>query len=78
MLIRRLDSSIKIRLRVQAARHGRSMEEEAREILRRGVMETEPRPNLADSIRKHVLPFGGIDLPLPKREAVRTPPRFDK
>ena len=77
MLIRRLDSTIKIRLRIQAARHGRSMEEEAREILRRGLMETEPQPNLADSIRKHILPFGGVDLAIPKREPVRTPPNFD-
>jgi len=30
--IRRLDEAVKSRLRIRAARHGRSMEEEAREI----------------------------------------------
>ena len=38
--IRNLDDSLKHRLRVQAAEHGRSMEEEAREILRRAVGKT--------------------------------------
>ncbi len=46
--IRRLDDNVKARLRVQAAKHGRSMEEEAREILKVGlatqaVRETESR-----------------------------------
>ena len=35
--IRNLDDDVKARLRVRAAEHGRSMEEEAREILRRAV-----------------------------------------
>src|SRR5215216_2944498 len=37
ILIRRLDESTKARLRIRAAQHGRSMEEEAREILRQAV-----------------------------------------
>lgn len=37
LTIRNLDEDVKQRLRVQAARHGRSMEAEAREILARGV-----------------------------------------
>ena len=32
--IRNLDESVKARLRIRAAQHGRSMEEEARHILR--------------------------------------------
>ena len=34
IVIRRLDDSVKARLRLRAAEHGRSMEEEAREILK--------------------------------------------
>ena len=34
MTIRNLDEQLKARLRVQAAQHGRSMEDEARDILR--------------------------------------------
>ena len=38
--IRNLDDGVKRRLRVRAAENGRSMEEEARDILRRTVGET--------------------------------------
>ena len=34
MTIRNLDDDVKTRLRIRAARHGRSMEEEARGLLR--------------------------------------------
>ena len=37
LLIRNLDDRTKSRLRVQAAEHGQSMEEEARSILNSGV-----------------------------------------
>ena len=37
--IRKLDDAVKSRLRIRAARHGRSMEEEAREILKVAVVE---------------------------------------
>jgi plasmid stability protein len=73
--IRRLDDSIKSRLKRQAVRHGRSMEEEAREILRAGLKPAYgPKSNLAESIRRYVQPFGGVELALPRREAVRRPP----
>ena len=49
--IRNLDDHIKQRLRVRAATHGRSMEEEARDILRQVMGETPPKPNLAAAIR---------------------------
>jgi plasmid stability protein len=75
--IRRLDESLKARLRVKAAHHGRSMEEEAREILRNGLQVDTPKElDLATAIRRHVVPIGGIDLILPRREAVRRPPKF--
>lgn len=75
--IRRLDEAIKARLRVRAAHHGRSMEEEAREILRNGLQTQAPKElDLAAAIRRHVVPIGGIDLVLPRREPVRKPPKF--
>jgi plasmid stability protein len=77
--IRRLDDGVKAKLRVRAANHGRSMEEEAREILRAGLLaENTPRRNLAESIRRRVEPLGGVDLVLPVREAVRRPLRLGK
>ncbi len=72
--IRNLDDTLKRRLRIRAAEHGRSMEEEAREILRLVVGETAPPANIAAAIRARVAAFGGADLALPPREAMREPP----
>lgn len=76
--IRRLDETLKARLRVRAAHHRRSMEEEAREILRYSLREETPRKelDLGSAIRRHFAHIGGVDLVLPRREAVRQPPRF--
>jgi len=74
--IRNLEEGLKRQLRVRAAEHGRSMEEEVREILRQVMAEpAEPR-NLAASIRSKVSSLGGVDLDLPPREAMREPPRL--
>ena len=75
--IRRLDDAVKTKLRLRAAGHGRSMEEEARQILKAGLTAKRlPRLNLAESIRRHVAPLGGLELALPPREAVRRPPKL--
>jgi antitoxin FitA len=62
LTIRRLDETVKARLRVRAAQNGRSMEEEARELLTAGLAQgATSEPNLFDAIRKVVDPLGGID-----------------
>jgi plasmid stability protein len=76
--IRGLDDAVKKRLRVRAARHGRSMEEEAREILKIGVSTGEREPNLAESIRALFEPLGGVDLPEFPDKPVGDPIRFDE
>ena len=58
--IRKLDEMLKRKLRVRAARHGRSMEEEARQILRAGLTEKTQKPkNFYEAIRRHIAPLGG-------------------
>jgi plasmid stability protein len=79
--IRNLDDRVKRKLRVRAARNGRSMEEEARQILRAAVTEkpspTEPE-NIYDVIRRRFEHIGGVDLPIPPRsKRMREPPRFE-
>lgn len=76
--IRNLEETLKSRLRVQAAYHGRSMEDEARDILR-SALNREPAPpgNLAASIRRRFSRLGGVDLPVFAREPMRDPPSFD-
>jgi len=77
LVIRKLDDRTKSRLRVCAAQHGRSMEEEAREILRSALTNTKVKQeNLADAIRRRFAPFGGIDLPAVERDEPRRPPEF--
>ncbi len=77
--IRNLDDDLKSRLRVQAAVHGHSMEEEARDILR-CALNTEPRPpeNLAEAIHSRFAALGGWDIDHPPREPMREPPTFDE
>jgi plasmid stability protein len=76
--IRDLDEGTKERLRVRAAHHKRSMEEEARSILRAAVSEEEKGvTNLAEAVRRRFRPYGGVNLRLPKREAMREPPEPD-
>jgi plasmid stability protein len=77
--IRNLDEQTKARLRVRAAHHNRSMEDEARNILRAALAEQAGTSrNLADAIRSRFQPLGGIDLSLPVREPMREPPKPGK
>jgi antitoxin FitA len=77
--IRNLDDSLKSRLRIQAAVHGRSMEDEARDILRSSLNQ-EPRgpKHLGTAINALFRPFGGFDMPEVPREPMREPPSFDE
>ncbi|MDQ3707764.1 MAG: Arc family DNA-binding protein [Actinomycetota bacterium] len=75
--VRNLDDRVKERLRVRAARHGRSMESEIRAILIEAVSE----PNEADSLFLTMLDrfgeIGGVELELPPRTTpVRTADPF--
>lgn len=77
--IRNLDEALKSRLRVQAAGHGRSMEDEARDILHSALSrEPVPRGNLAAAIRARFAPLGGVDMPEIPRDPLRAPPSFDE
>ncbi|WP_191488270.1 FitA-like ribbon-helix-helix domain-containing protein [Pseudomonas sp. FEN] len=78
MTIRNVDEQLKARLRVQAALHGHSMEEEARDILRAALSVSSGRSgSLIDAIRARIEPLGGVDLDIAPREAMREPPDFD-
>ncbi|EJB01282.1 plasmid stability protein [Rhizobium leguminosarum bv. trifolii WSM597] len=78
MTIRNLDEGLKQRLRVRAATHGRSMEDEARDILRTALATTEPAArNLAATIRARLQSVGGVELEIPPRQPIRNAPDFD-
>ncbi len=79
LTIRDLDESLKRDLRVRAASRNRSMEEEARQILRAALLESPlPVNDLTARIRARFSSLGGVDLIVPVREPVRAPPSFDE
>ncbi len=74
IVIRGLDDQLKRELRLRAASHGRSMESEARELLKSGLgsKKTTGKQFLA-SIRAIVEPLGGMELEPYRRR--KNPPR---
>ena len=68
MTIRNLDEKLKARLRVQAAKHGRSMEDEARDIIRSALSAASSRASLVKWIRRKIEPLGGVELQIAYRE----------
>jgi plasmid stability protein len=72
--IRKLPENTKRRLRLRAARNGRSMEQEAREILEAGLAQADSQPkNMGEAIRRIFAPLGGVNLKIPPREPIRDP-----
>jgi len=70
MMIRNIDQDLEVRLRKLSAIHGRSMEDEAREILRAALPDEGCNAGEAfKAIRRRVEAIGGIDLELPPRNA---------
>ena len=76
LTIRNLDLALKERLRVRAARHGRSMEEEARVILKTSLAPKKKRQTMADAFREWFGRKHGVELELPERPPMREPPDF--
>ena len=77
--IRNLDDMLKSRLRIQAAVHGRSMEDEARDIIQ-SALNREPtrKGTLVASIRARFAPLDGFEMPVVAREPMRAPLSFDE
>ena len=78
LTVRNLEEPIKELLRIRAAHHGHSMEEEVRQILRNTLLQDQKLPeNLAESIHQRFAQIGGIEEDLSfDREAMREPPEF--
>ena len=77
LTIRNIDDSIKVSLRVRAAQHGRSMEEEARRILAQALRDTDTASAeraLGSRLHEHFTGLG--DVPVPTRRVARAAPDF--
>ena len=67
LTVRGLDDETKARLRINAARHGRSMEAEVRAILKDAVSSHQPSSGLGSRIHARFAAIGGVELDLPAR-----------
>jgi antitoxin FitA len=65
--IRDLDDSVREKLRVRAARHGRSMEAEMRAILTAAVRDEDSTQGLFSALVDRFAELGGVELDLPPR-----------
>lgn len=72
LTIRDFDDHLKAELRVLAARHGRSMEAEVREILRAALTRSASTAGLGSRIRQRFSDIDDVSVPLPARS---DPPR---
>jgi antitoxin FitA len=72
--IRNLEEATKRKLKVRAAVNGRSMEQEAREILKDALKSARRKQvNLGEAIHRRFARLGGVDLESLPREFVRDP-----
>lgn len=78
LTVRNLDESVKNSLRIRAARHGLSMEEEVRQILQKVVApEQAGQVSFAERVNSRFAKLQLDALPIPARQAARTPPAID-
>jgi len=71
LTIRNIDDSLKATLRMSAAANKRSMEEEARQILKRFLLHRKCAEGIGTRISKRFSEVGGIDLPNVSRSTPR-------
>lgn len=77
LTVRNLDDSVKAGLRLRAARHGCSMEQEVRHILQQAIAaESTPAPGFAELVQRRFSGLNAEDLPIPARQAARQPPEL--
>ena len=67
LTIRNIETEIKDKLRLAAAAHGRSMEEEVRTILRTVLSQPAAATGLGSRLNARFASIGGADLPQPER-----------
>ena len=76
--VRNLDESIKIGLRLRAAQHGWSMEQEVRDILQRTLSDLQTEPiSFAERVNLRFKGLSADELPIVQRQTARQPPNFN-
>lgn len=78
LTIRNLDDATKQRLRIRAARHGVSMEEEVRRILKETLRPTEAPSGLGKRLRDRFAGLAAEEFAVPGRHVPRSAPQWDE
>mgnify|MGYP001328537850 CR=1 FL=1 len=78
MTIRNLDDVTKQRLRMRAARHGVSMEEEARRILKEALRPADAPAGLGKRLRDRFAEAAAAEFVVPSRQTPRSAPQWDE
>ncbi len=78
LTIRTVDDATKPRLRIRAARHGVSMEEEERRILKEALHPAEAHSGLGKRLRDRFAGLVAEEFVVPERHAPRNAPQWDK
>ena len=77
LTIRNLDEATKQALRIRAAQHGVSMEEEARRVLRAALGSPQVPVKLGSRLRERFRQVADEGFALPERQPPRTPPEME-
>ena len=78
LTVRNLEDSIKAKLRLVAAEHGQSMEEEVRQILKRALIQENQDKGLASRINQYFSESADVSLQLRNRSLPRNAPGFSE
>ncbi|MBF2099352.1 MAG: plasmid stabilization protein [Gloeomargaritaceae cyanobacterium C42_A2020_066] len=78
LTIRNLDEATKQRLRIRAARHGVSMEEEVRRILKEALRLEEAPTDLGQRLQDRFAGLAAEEFVVPDRQAPRSAPQWDE
>jgi antitoxin FitA len=77
VIVRKLEETVKRKLQRRAARHGRSMEEEIRDILRNAVKEESRERGGFGTESAKLFKGIGLDEPIPELRIELRIPKFD-
>jgi antitoxin FitA len=78
LTIRNVDEATKQKLRIRAAHHGVSMEEEVRRILKEVLHPTEPPSGLGQRLQERFAAVNTEQFALPQRQTPRPPLQWDE
>jgi plasmid stability protein len=77
LLIRDIDPNLKRRLEARARRNGRSLSEEAKNLISRALAESQPGRGLGSTLVELFKSVGPIEIEERRAETPRRPPNFE-